>query len=230
MAEPMIATGGGPVALRTSPLAHLGERMRAAAVTGARGVTLTEWPFITMVNLRVDPAAEAADRIEKTLGTRLPRRCGQTTASGPHTIVWLGPDEWLVLSQSDETAVTAVTAVTDETAVAAVAAVAALAAALREALGGDPGSVVDVSANRTTLELSGPAARQVLEKGCPLDLHPRAFGPGQAVSTTVGPVAVLLRQVDDVPTYRLLPRSSFADYLARWLIDAMSEYRGVEVP
>ncbi|MFF3342818.1 sarcosine oxidase subunit gamma [Streptomyces flavidovirens] len=215
MAEPTIATSGGPVALRTSPLAHLGERMRAAAVTGARGVTLTEWPFITMVNLRVDPAAEAADRIEKTLGTRLPRRCGQTTASGPHTIVWLGPDEWLVLSQSDETAVTAV---------------AALAAELREALGGDPGSVVDVSANRTTLELSGPAARQVLEKGCPLDLHPLAFGPGQAVSTTVGPVAVLLRQVDDVPTYRLLPRSSFADYLARWLIDAMAEYRGVEVP
>jgi heterotetrameric sarcosine oxidase gamma subunit len=89
---------------------------------------------------------------------------------------------------------------------------------------------VDVSANRTTLELSGPAARQVLEKGCPLDLHPRAFGPGRAVSTTVGPVAVLLWQVDDVPTYRLFPRSSFADYLARWLIDAMSEYRGPEMP
>jgi len=26
--------------------------------------------------------------------------------------------------------------------------------------------------------------------------------------------------------YRLLPRSSFADYLARWLLDAMSEYTG----
>jgi sarcosine oxidase subunit gamma len=103
-------------------------------------------------------------------------------------------------------------------------------AELREALGGGPGSVVDVSANRTTLELSGPAARQVLEKGCPLDLHPRAFGPGRAVSTTVGPVAVLLWQVDDGPTYRLFPRSSFADHLARRLIDAMSEYRGPEVP
>lgn len=206
MAEPIAAH---PVALRTSPLAHLEERMRAAAVTGARGVTLTEWPFITMVNLRVDPASEAADRIEKTLGAPLPRRCGRTAASGPHTIVWLGPDEWLVLSQADGATVTA---------------------RLREALGGDRGSVVDVSANRTTLELSGPSARQVLEKGCPLDLHPRSFAPGQAVSTTVGPVAVLLWQVDDGPTYRLFPRSSFADYLARWLIDAMSEYRGPEVP
>lgn len=207
MAEPTTGTGSGPVALRTSPLAHLEDRMRAATVTGVRGVALAERPFLTMVNLRVDPASEAADRVAKALGTPLPRQCGHTTASGAHAIVWLGPDEWLVLSE-------------DTT----------VAAELKEALGADPGSVVDVSANRTTLELGGPAARQVLEKGCPLDLHPRAFGPGRAVSTTVGPVAVLLWQVDDEPTYRLFPRSSFADYLARWLIDAMSEYRGPEVP
>ncbi|MFI0786249.1 sarcosine oxidase subunit gamma [Streptomyces lydicus] len=209
MAEPTIDAGAGPVALRRSPLAHLENRMRAAAVTGARGVTLTERPFLTMVNLRVDPASEAAARLGKTLGAPLPRQCGHTTTSGPHTVVWLGPDEWLVLSRAESTEVTA---------------------ELREALGGDPGSVVDVSANRTTLELSGPSARQVLEKGCPLDLHARSFTPGRAVSTTVGPVAVLLWQVDDTPTYRLFPRSSFADYLARWLIDAMSEYRGPEVP
>lgn len=202
MAEPTIDG-------RVSPLAHLEERMRAATVTGARDVTLTERPFLTMVNVRVDPVSETADRIGKALGAPLPRECGDTGASGPHTAVWLGPDEWLVLSRAEASEVTA---------------------ELRDALGGDPGSVVDVSANRTTLELSGPAARQVLEKGCPLDLHPRAFGPGRAVSTTVGPVAVLLWQVDDTPTYRLFPRSSFADHLARWLIDAMSEYHGPEVP
>ncbi|WP_223189280.1 hypothetical protein [Streptomyces sp. TRM68416] len=66
-----------------------------------------------------------------------------------------------------------------------------------------------------------------------LCLHPRAFGPGRAVSTTVGPVPVLLWQVGhtgDVPTYRLFPRSSFADYLARRLIDAMTEYRAPALP
>ncbi len=200
MADPGIAT------LRRSPLAHLTERMRAATVTGARGVALTERPFLTMVNLRVAPGSEAAKRVEKVLGAPLPPACGDTAASGSRTVVWLGPDEWLVLSHEEETA-----------------------AELREALGDAAGSVVDVCANRTTLELSGPSARQVLEKGCPLDLHPRAFGPGRAVSSTVGPVAVLLWQVDDVPTYRLFPRSSFADYLGRWLIDAMGEFSGPEV-
>ncbi|MFF1304601.1 sarcosine oxidase subunit gamma [Streptomyces sp. NPDC058307] len=206
MAEPIMT---GPVALRTSPLSHLQERMRAAAVAGAQSVTLTEVPFLTMVNVRVDPTSAAAHRIGRTLGAPLPRRCGDTAASGLHTLMWLGPDEWLVLSsRADAGTVTA---------------------QVRQALDGAPGSVVDVSANRTTLELSGPSARQVLEKGCPLDLHPRAFGPGHAVSTTVGPIPVLLWQTDDAPAFRLLPRSSFADYLARWLIDAMSEYGGPRV-
>ncbi|MDI3419170.1 sarcosine oxidase subunit gamma [Streptomyces luteolus] len=205
MAEP---TTAGPAALRRSPLAHLEERLRAATVTGPRGVSLAEWPFLTMVSLRVDPSSDAAARIEKTLSAALPRHCGETAAAGPHTVLWLGPDEWLVVSQAESPSLTA---------------------ELTEALGGDPGSVVDVSANRTILELSGPVAREVLEKGCALDLHPRAFGPGRAVSTQVGPVPVILWQTDEAPSYRLFPRSSFADYLARWLLDAIDEYARPEV-
>ena len=88
--------------------------------------------------------------------------------------------------------------------------------------------VVDLSANRTTLELSGPSARAVLEKGCPLDLHPRVFGPGTAVSTTLGLVQVLLWQTDE-QTWRIMPRSSFAVYIAQWLMDAMTEFASQEV-
>ena len=101
--------------------------------------------------------------------------------------------------------------------------------ALVEALGAERGAVVDVSANRTTLELNGDKAQAVLEKGSPVDLHPRAFAIGRAVTTVVGPIPVLLWKVE-ATTYRLFPRSSFADYLARWLLDAMSEYDGPAVP
>jgi sarcosine oxidase subunit gamma len=62
----------------------------------------------------------------------------------------------------------------------------------------------------------------VLQKGCPLDLHPRAFGPGHAVATTLARVPLILWQVDQ-DSYLLLPRSSFADYVARWLLDASQE-------
>ncbi|GAB2745342.1 hypothetical protein [Streptomyces bullii] len=84
MAEPRLT-----IDARVSPLAHSEERMRAVTVSSDRGVTLAERPFLTMVNVRVDRASEAADRIEKTLGVPLPAQCGRTTASGSHTVLWL---------------------------------------------------------------------------------------------------------------------------------------------
>lgn len=194
-------------ALRRGPLTHLASAMRAAVVVGDRGVAVRELPFLTMVSIRVAPGSAASTRIGTALGAGLPAMAGTTSQADPHTILWLGPDEWLIVTRAGEEVI--------ETLVAAV--------------GGDPGAVVDVSANRTILEVSGPSARSVLNKGCPTDLHPRAFGPGSAVTTTLGPVPVLLWQVD-VATYRLLPRSSFADYTARWLIDAMGEFAATEVP
>lgn len=65
-------------------------------------------------------------------------------------------------------------------------------------------------------------------RGCPADLHSRALPPGTAISTTLGPVPLLLRQTW-LTTYLLLPRASFADYTTRWLWDAMTEFASAEV-
>lgn len=196
-----------PTALRESPLTHLKTELEA---TAGAAVSLAESAFRAMVSIRVEPGSPAYDRIGRVLGAPLPTGCGHTSAGDGRTALWLGPDEWLVVSD------------------AAAPAADPLVAALAEALAGDPGAVVNVSANRTTLELSGPRAREVLEKGCPVDLHPSAYAPGRAVLTTLGPVPLVLWQVG-ATTYRLLPRSSFADYLARWLLDAMAEYDGSQV-
>ena len=86
MAEPTIAAGAGagagagPAALRRSPLTHLAERMRDATVTGARGVALTERPFLTMVNLRVVPLPKRPTASRRTWG----RRSRGSAATPPH--------------------------------------------------------------------------------------------------------------------------------------------------
>jgi sarcosine oxidase, subunit gamma len=85
---------------------------------------------------------------------------------------------------------------------------------------------VDVSAQRTVLELSGPSATAVLAHGCSIDLRPRAFGPGSCAQTMLAKAQVVLHQTGPEPTYRILVRASFADYLVRWLLDAMTEYVG----
>ena len=77
----------------------------------------------------------------------------------------------------------------------------------------------------TTLRLRGAHARDVLAKGCSIDLHPRVFGPGAAVQTMLGQAAVVLMPLSDNGSdYRILVRSSFARYLAEWLIDAAGEF------
>ncbi|SEF67038.1 sarcosine oxidase subunit alpha [Nonomuraea solani] len=77
---------------------------------------------------------------------------------------------------------------------------------------------VDVSDQRTVLELSGPAAHDVLITGCPIDLHPSVF-PGHA-QTLLGRASVILeRRSPD--TYRIYVRSSFTRYLTEWLLDAL---------
>ncbi len=84
-------------------------------------------------------------------------------------------------------------------------------------------AVVDVSAQRTTLRLRGAHARDLLETGCAIDLHPRSFPPGSAVQTVIGGSGVILLAEED--GYRLFVRSSFAAHLAAWLEDAAVEYR-----
>jgi sarcosine oxidase, subunit gamma len=85
----------------------------------------------------------------------------------------------------------------------------------------------DVSAQRTTIRLRGAHARDVLETGCAIDLHPRSFGAGSAAVTMLAQANVILLCLGD-NDYRILVRSSFAAYLAEWLIDAAHEFSTVE--
>lgn len=170
-------------------------------------VRLLELPFLSMVSLRVDQDSTAARGIECVLELGLPGTCGAVARRGERAVLWLGPDEWLIVS--DPTVADGVPAVD--------------AAGLRAAAGGGHAAIVDVSANRTVLEVSGPRAREVLEKGCPVDLHPRVLLDDTAVTTTLARVPVLLWKVDRT-TFRVLPRASFAPYVATWLLDAMQEF------
>ncbi|MGW4409892.1 2Fe-2S iron-sulfur cluster-binding protein [Nonomuraea sp. NPDC004702] len=77
---------------------------------------------------------------------------------------------------------------------------------------------VDVSGQRTILELSGPMAGDVLITGCPVDLHPDVF-PGHA-QTLLGRASVILER-RAAGEYRIHVRSSFTAYLAEWLLDAL---------
>ncbi|MET1004041.1 MAG: sarcosine oxidase subunit gamma family protein [Propionibacteriaceae bacterium] len=198
-----------PLTFRRSPGADLTELLS----TGSRQtVRLREVAFQTHLALRAgtDSAVRA---LGQALGAPLPDRVGAVSSGvrgpdRPVDIIWLGPDEWLAVL-GDE-------AITGESGRALVD----LGGA---ALVGERGQVVDVSANRAPLELSGPSSRAVLDKLIQLDLHPRQFPVGRAVSTLLETVQVILWRTGE-DSWLVLPRASFTEFVARWLLDGMREF------
>lgn len=159
-------------------------------------------PFLAQVGLRLDPAdAALRGRVESALGVTLPLAANTVTgdAAGRH-ILWLGPDEWLVVGPDGSAA--------------------AIEAAILGAAAGGFVTATDLSANRIAIELAGAHARELLESGMPLDLHPRAFRAGSCAQTILGRFGVIVHQLTDAPSYRIWVRPSFAGSLAAWLTDA----------
>ena len=195
---------------RQSPAALLRAAFEAGSSQGI--AELRELPFQTMVGIRVDPGTEAGNRVAAVLGG-LPDRCGEVRGNGSLTVLWQGPAEFLVIAPD-----TAHDSLGGD-----------LIQALQESLADGAGQVVDLSANRTTFELNGPRARDVLEKGCALDLHPRILKAGTALSTEIGNIPAILWKTED-EAYQVFPRASFAHFLGLWLLDAMREYSSPAVP
>jgi sarcosine oxidase, subunit gamma len=156
---------------------------------------LAEVPFLTQVNLRLDPKGAGVDLLE----LHLPLEPGAVTRVGDRTALWLGPDEWLLVGPPGTRF--------DLGPVAGVAGAA---------------SIVDVSAARTAIEISGARAGDLLAHGCALDLYPDVFPDGRCAQTMLAHAQVVLVRLDGV--YRVLVRSSYARYLAEWLVDAAAEY------
>lgn len=156
-------------------------RAEDLAALGAREV-----PFLAQVSLRLAG--------EDDLG--LPRTPNAWTASDGRELLWLGPDEWLVVGEPG----------TAES----------LVAWLEGALADAHRAVVDVSSNRVAIELEGDRRFELLEQGCGLDLHPRSWRAGMCAQTLLARVPVLLQERGDAT--RVFVRPSFADWLVDWFV------------
>jgi sarcosine oxidase subunit gamma len=142
--------------------------------------------------------------------TQVDVRTGDGTALGfpttPNTwthaadreVLWLGPDEWLVVGAADA---------------------AEVIAGLERSLAGAHHSVVDVSANRAVIELADAGRHELLSSACPIDLDPRSWSEGRCAQTLVGAAQVLLQE--RASQTRLFVRPSFATYVVDLLLAAV---------
>lgn len=185
----------------TAECAPLDNVIRPGAPDGPSGVALTDLRFVGQVDLRVRGDGIAA--AGRALGYALPVEANTTGGDGATLACWLGPDEWLIVTEDGGQA--------------------ELIQRLSEALAGHAHAATDVTDARAVLRLAGACARPVLAKGCPLDLHPRSFGVGRVAQSLVARAQAMILPIEG-GGYDLVVARSFAGYLWAWLLDAGAEY------
>jgi sarcosine oxidase subunit gamma len=181
--------------LRESPLA--GRRCDAPARARQVGIEISERAFLGHINLRGDPESSAfMSGTADVLGLTLPLTPNVVSDATERTVYWLAPTEWLIVCPGEQEGT--------------------LAAGLRKVLNGQFVSVVELGGGQTVLRLTGgTAVRELLAKGCPLDMHERTLRVGQCAQTHLAKAPILLRPISD--GIEIVVLRSFADYLWQWL-------------
>jgi methylglutamate dehydrogenase subunit D len=191
-----------------SGLEHLNATGSRGADTAQPGVTLMLRPDVALaaVMARKRSTQALADAVRRAFALNLPR-APRRVASGAVSFIWAGPGKWLATSDD---------MVGYE-----------FESRLRQQLAGSA-SVTDQSDVRIVLRIHGPRAREALAKMLPIDLHPRAFGSGDAALTAAASIGVHIWQLDDTPSYEAAVFRSYAGSLWHWLIASAEEF-GVAV-
>lgn len=136
------------------------------------------------------------DACERVLGLR-PPNVPNTVATAPDgALFWLGPDEWLYDGQQMVT-------VTD----------------LRAALEGVRSAVVDVSASRKSVAVTGEHAEDVMARAATLDFSERGFAIGTCAQTNIARTQGLIYR-RGAQEFVIYVRPSYERYLRAWLADA----------
>jgi sarcosine oxidase, subunit gamma len=130
---------------------------------------------------------------------------GGTSSTGPMRALCVGPGEWWLVSAGKGSS-------NLHEPIAS--------AALEQGF-----ALVDLSDGWVGLEVSGSASRDVLSKGCGLDLHPRSFPVGHCARTRFAQIPLVIECPDEPSRFELHVARSYFDYLHSWLIDAAAEWR-----
>ncbi len=188
--------------VRRSPLFH-------RAPMEGEGLRIAEQPFLGKFIVRAAPEAAAAE-IAGVFAHALPLEPLTSSTSRETSFLWLGPDEWMLITSPDEA---------EER-----------GGRVERALAGTHHQVVSVGDYYTVIEIAGANARALLMKLTTLDLHPRVFKAGMVAGSMFGRTHAILwlkseDRSQDGASFRLIVRWSMADYLWCLIAEAGREWR-----
>ena len=190
-----------PVFSGATALSNKSASKSANASGGTVGLTFHVMEHLGKLNIRGDNSLKAA--VKAATGCHFPPLANHFETAGERHIVWLGPDEYLLLCESGKEK--------------------ALYDTLTSTIKTNHYAITDVSDSLCALSLRGAAVRDVLAKGCSLDFLPSKFGTGRCAQSLLAHAGITLMALPD-DAFILICRTSFAPYVHDWLVDAALEY------
>lgn len=179
---------------RTSPF----DAAAPALPAPTPGVMLHVRRDLKLYALRGNPRNAAfLSAARAALGCALPLTANTISVSPACTVLWTGPDAWLISGHNG--------------------------AGLRQAPDIAGGWITDVSHGHAGLRMTGPDTRELLAKGCALDLAPTVFQAGQCAQGTLAHVNVLIHLRDTAGSFDLYCARSYAAGLRDWLVSSASD-------
>ena len=165
-------------------------------------VAIRELPGLHTIDLRVAPGTPAHAAVAEALGIDLPVKPGETRdGSGKYHALCLAPDWWLIVGFQEAEQKLAPLRLKDHYHF----------------------SVVDVSGQRTTIELEGPRVRELLAHLWDQDLREKNFPVASVSQGLMAKAPVIVCHISPF-RYRVMVRSSFALHLWKALVDAAEEW------
>lgn len=162
----------------------------AGRTISATSVKVEILPPAERISLRAPQTSVAA--LSKALGVTLPQKQKTSASKAGRTVLWLGPDEWLVIDEAGNDPLADCAKVT----------------LLHSAVG--------ISHRNIAIAVTGAGAAATINAGCPQDLSLDAFPVGAASRTILGKTEiVLLRTATDA--FRVECWRSFSDYVFTFL-------------
>ncbi|TGP56722.1 sarcosine oxidase subunit gamma [bacterium M00.F.Ca.ET.159.01.1.1] len=177
----------------------------AYGAQGDAGVALTEIRNFNLVQVmaRRGQAGEMIAAAKARFGVAAPETPRAVGASDA-TLIWSGPDQFLVLSKDGKHTMEA----------------------LAPGFAGSA-SLSDQSHARALISISRAKARAMLAKLSSIDLHPDVFGVGAAAATSMDHTSVTLWRGGDrdgQAVFNLLVFATFAESLWHTILDSAAEY------
>ena len=169
-------------------------------------VAIRELSGMHTIDLRVTPGSPTFAAVNEALGMDLPEKPGQmlsrfVSGGGEAHALCLAPDWWLIVGLQEAEQKLAMVFLHNNYHF----------------------SVVDVSGQRTTIELEGPKVREVLAHVWDQDLREKSFPIASVSQGLMAKAPVIVCHIAPF-RYRVMVRSSFALHLWKALVDAAEEW------